>query len=655
MWTDNATVNVFIHYHSEETGSSVCEAQEDLNYEDSFTKELICYDGWTDVGLFVYFDDEFSIEECDECTPPSTDVDNVIAYYFEVPCEPICIVPSSAPSMADTEELPQVVSTEPPTSSPTTSPTECPYPEAELISTSGSPTDISETTIQITGPNTETIDFDIVQDMIENDNLDEFAVRYLDENFVEVCEQFTDIAYLHTESFTAACVDNITSVSLFIYVGDDFDISECNACTAPIEGSDDYEAYQFELPCVYECPEEPEEPQVLSTGTPTGSPTGSPTETPEDPNCPEIDVTNPDTNGVLDASVIEITTQSTDNVDFVVSLDAANSVISVQYFSGGASTCVSNQEDSAPLPIQAACEEGWTQVVVSLYLGDGIEGSECDFCSPPSADSGIEYSTMTVEVPCTPCPDDVVAAGAALATDAPVVVALGSSCTDQNVKIDWTGERDMWCEETSLPGVILVENQNGGTVEFTVHNSMGSDAIIEVEYDDGTGVQCQSLGAGQLISSGGQHLDTLEATCVDGVATVTLFSDNNSNSHAANGKTCHDNGQNTCHVVYTLPCEGDNGANPCDAENARKLGGPIQPLNAESDNIDEDGPYCLNKNSPCTGDEANMVYVCHYSSRGGYQTFCIPEADSDIMRFYSNDYCGPCEGWNGVSHAGQSI
>jgi hypothetical protein len=87
MWTVNATVNIFIHYHNPETQSSVCESQEDLKYEDSFTKELICYDGWTDVGLFVYFDDELSIDECDECHPPSSDVDNVIAYYFEVSCD----------------------------------------------------------------------------------------------------------------------------------------------------------------------------------------------------------------------------------------------------------------------------------------------------------------------------------------------------------------------------------------------------------------------------------------------------------------------------------------------------------------------------------------------------------------------------------------
>merc|ERR1712118_638176 len=28
------------------------------------------------------------------------------------------------------------------------------------------------------------------------------------------------------------------------------------------------------------------------------------------------------------------------------------------------------------------------------------------------------------------------------------------------------------------------------------------------------------------------------------------------------------------------------------------------------------------------------VHVCHYSSRDGYKTFCVPESDSDALRFY---------------------
>jgi hypothetical protein len=63
----------------------------------------------------------------------------------------------------------------------------------------------------------------------------------------------------------------------------------------------------------------------------------------------------------------------------------------------------------------------------------------------------------------------------------------------------------------------------------------------------------------------------------------------------------------------------------------------------------DDMPYCVSEDFPCEGDEANMVYVCHYSSHKGYETFCVPEVDSDILRFYSHDYCGPCEGGEGVT------
>jgi len=53
---------------------------------------------------------------------------------------------------------------------------------------------------------------------------------------------------------------------------------------------------------------------------------------------------------------------------------------------------------------------------------------------------------------------------------------------------------------------------------------------------------------------------------------------------------------------------------------------------------------CSSRDYPCNGD---MVYVCHYSKRHGYQTFCVPEHDSDIVSFYPRDYCGLCVGGNG--------
>ena len=65
---------------------------------------------------------------------------------------------------------------------------------------------------------------------------------------------------------------------------------------------------------------------------------------------------------------------------------------------------------------------------------------------------------------------------------------------------------------------------------------------------------------------------------------------------------------------------------------------------AEPDTNGDDGSfYCSANDFPCEGGD-EMVYVCHYSARLGYQTFCVPEADSEVLRFYKNDYCGPCVG-----------
>merc|ERR1719387_1234756 len=99
LWTEDVNLTFFIQYHSD-THESVCEAIPDFSYEDTITKDLECYDGWTDVGIFIYFDD-VTLEECEECRPPDSDDDSVVAYYFEIPCKPICMSfePSSAPSM----------------------------------------------------------------------------------------------------------------------------------------------------------------------------------------------------------------------------------------------------------------------------------------------------------------------------------------------------------------------------------------------------------------------------------------------------------------------------------------------------------------------------------------------------------------------------
>jgi hypothetical protein len=52
--------------------------------------------------------------------------------------------------------------------------------------------------------------------------------------------------------------------------------------------------------------------------------------------------------------------------------------------------------------------------------------------------------------------------------------------------------------------------------------------------------------------------------------------------------------------------------------------------------------FCASEDFPC-GDDGN-VHICHYSAKDGYQTYCVPETDSDVATYFPKDYCGPCVG-----------
>jgi len=75
--------------------------------------------------------------------------------------------------------------------------------------------------------------------------------------------------------------------------------------------------------------------------------------------------------------------------------------------------------------------------------------------------------------------------------------------------------------------------------------------------------------------------------------------------------------------------------------------GSMTAAEPDMDGEDEEGRgYCRSEDFPC-GDQDGMVYVCHYSITSGYQTFCLKESDSDLVRTYPDDYCGPCVGGYG--------
>lgn len=99
-----------------------------------------------------------------------------------------------------------------------------------------------------------------------------------------------------------------------------------------------------------------------------------------------------------------------------------------------------------------------------------------------------------------------------------------------------------------------------------------------------------------------------------------------------------------CTYDIAIPCDP---ADMCTANRRMHEEAFTRESFGEDGDDEEDVPYCLSEAFPCEGEEGNMVHVCHYIPRQGYQTFCVPEADTVILGFYPHDYCGPCEGGYG--------
>jgi hypothetical protein len=197
---------------------------------------------------------------------------------------------------------------------------------------------------------------------------------------------------------------------------------------------------------------------------------------------------------------------------------------------------------------------------------------------------------------------------------------------------------------------------HGNKVLFTVANTWtgAGDALdqvaVRLRVSPATDYTCQNsynVLASDLITG------VFEATCTNGIAEIEVYlhdTDFGLTDNAQFHSSCSPQATTkNCAFYYVLPCDDS----PCDrrlddlsfkeAFTAEEM---VAGVNEPSEN-DEDIPYCVSEDYPCEGEDSDMAYVCHYSARKGYQTFCIPEGDSDILRFYPNDYCGPCEGGYG--------
>lgn len=218
---------------------------------------------------------------------------------------------------------------------------------------------------------------------------------------------------------------------------------------------------------------------------------------------------------------------------------------------------------------------------------------------------------------------------------------------------------------------ITITFQNGTHVEFEVENTFGENITIFTERHSGHFGETECL---QEENFGTDDPLAFTATCMHNVkiSIVNLWVMEcvtgdpvylQSGDNAEIPECCH--APQDCKVVqytFKLPCE--ERACPESQTSQRRLAdahslisekkaevastAEFEELTGHADLSDVDDHFCVIEDYPC-GTSLDKVHVCHYSARDGYKTFCVPEADSDALRFYPKDYCGPCVG--GYSNA----
>jgi len=761
LWSNDTNISFFVQYHND-IHDTVCEGVEDFEYEASITKDMECYDGWTDVGIFIYFEEGLTIDECDACKPPAPEDDDVFAYYFELPCEPIC------------EDL---GSTEPPDPSP---PKICVDEEEQLIETVPPEELVPEDAIKIIEGEDTNVVIELSQ-LWSNDTNVSFFIQYHPETHESACEGIEDFSYEDTLTYTLECFNGWTDMGLFVYFDGAMEVDECQECKRPEDDDESVVAYYFEIPCKPLC----ETP--APSAAPSTAPSAAPTDCYDRLDASNVTLSFPTEDEPVPENAFKVINGEDTTVTIEISqlwtteVDAA---AFVQYHTiGHGSVCehIPDFSYEASIEKNLECYDGWTDLGFFMYFEEGLVFDECEGCkAPDSEDENIV--AYYFEISCEPVCDDYLLSPSAApslskpepsmnpdtkqpateepntevpaveepatkqpateepstevpaveepSTEVPAVdcacdaddAAIGSwKCGDdvyvcpgitevcQNqgsknskyysisesqceamkskeigdkcvlleqygitsynglglsnrvcygsggasktesgkceecskfVEPDW--ESEVYCDdgifvtkdegcESAMP--FTVEELDESEVRFSFTNKWSSELDIELFYDKGNGEkESQSLN---MLTSDTMYAMTLSAACFDGKAEIEVSTSG---------------GGSSCSYVYQIPCSAD--VTICgDSNTNRKLDDSI--ITNEKMDEYEDTPYCSHKDYPCNGDEKNMVYVCHYSSRAGYQTFCMPEMDSDVIRFNKNHHCGPCDGWNGVENAGQ--
>jgi hypothetical protein len=503
--------------------------------------------------------------------------------------------------------------------------------------------------VTITHQGDTTVDFKIKQ--VFGDVVKIFSVYFHDSEGSIDCNVWKDVTKDVELSFSAYCVEGVTDVSVHVNVDGSSDVSECENCLAPSTDSTSTAAYYFKLDCEPICV--PDEVTSSLTEAPTPAPqatlkpdgscyNGAEDETgPGGLQCAFMDGMGPIT-GVkpsTDGQTVNFKLKNT-------FAGCSQSDIALRFETpqgGPGATCFEKllgQGENSNAGYVAKCEGGLAEVEVyasCAAVGDSItdSGSVSSKCSGSSVECAhVFVLPCTEELLCdTPAP-----------TESPVVTPA-EECVSQAVldSVTKIGSGDPnWPE-----GGLQLEKYDDEIVTFSVKQLLkpGSISWISVMTDsDGDGImdECEKENGFDP-----NEVNEYTTKCDPAKGSVTVQvnlhdgqfkTSDNKNTGVCDGWPNNGKTSNVASYEVIFKCE-------C-SRRMREMAKVT--VDEPSTNLD-DMPYCVSEDFPCEGEEANMVYVCHYSARKGYQTFCVPEADSDILRFYAHDYCGPCEGGQGVT------
>jgi len=404
-----------------------------------------------------------------------------------------------------------------------------------------------------------------------------------------------DLSLGAAEDISTSCADGYASATVVVYLDDDFEPDECDACNvdelALMGGNSTFCAYRIEIPCSTEevdcgepsaapsgsyfpssdptaAPTTSAQPSTPPTGTPSASPTSPPSSAPSDSptSSPSATPTPPPSPPPSGSPSSSPTTQSP-SASPTMECPLSDSIL------------VSNEGDTVP-----------PENIVELTFANTTHVSfkvKNTFTSTVSSVYTQYHSGSFGETECL-SEDNV---------DETVEEEFTAKCM-RNTAISIV---NVWMTDCEITNTFLVDSDNAEIPECCHPGEVCK--TVQYTYKLPCENPCPEDGASAEVIA-------QEAPVVN------------------NGRRRLDN--RVSEIIQQRKAQ----------EGSTK---EFEDMVGHAEENGSDDHFCVIEDFPC-GVNNDKVHVCHYSARDGYKTFCVPEDDSDALRFYPKDYCGPCVG-----------